>query len=255
MRRAVTAAALALSVLALAGNGPVSAGTGTELLPDLVVRRASELDIRVTPSGRHRLRFTTTTANLGAGVVELAPEQGDCDQDGDLENDRTAIQRSYLDQDGNGVFDRSDDTQFLERTVGCFVFHAIHDHWHFEDFARYRLVNPRTGRAVATQAKVGFCVVDSYRWRAELPGSPANAYYRSCQPDAVQGLSVGWTDVYQAFLAAQWLDVSGLPPGRYCLVQRIDPSSRIAEADEANNLSRTPLRLRDDSAFRRRGSC
>jgi hypothetical protein len=255
MRWAIAAASLVLAMLTMAPSAPASAGTGTELLPDLVVRRASELDVRITSSGRHRLRFTTTTANLGAGVVELAPVQDDCDDDGDLENDRTAIQRSFMDQDGNEVFDRAVDTQERERTVGCFVFHALHDHWHFVDFARYRLVNPRTGRVVAAQAKVGFCVVDNYRWRAELPGSPANAHYRSCRPDAVQGLSVGWADVYPAFLAAQWLDVSGLSPGRYCLVQRIDPGRRIAEADEGNNANRTPIRLRDASASRRTGSC
>lgn len=255
MRRAIAAASLVLAMLILAPSAPASAGTDTELLPDLVVRRASDLDMRITPSGRHRLRFTTTTANLGAGVVELAPEQDDCDDDDDFENDRTAIQRSYMDQDGNGVFDRTVDTHVQERTVGCFVFHALHGHWHFVDFARYRLVNPRTGRVVARQTKVGFCVVDNFRWRADLPGSPSNAHYRSCQPDAVQGLSVGWADVYPAFLAAQWLDVSGLSPGRYCLVQRIDPGRRIAEADDGNNVRRTPIRLRDASAGRRAGSC
>jgi hypothetical protein len=253
MRRATVAVALALAASTLTPSA--TAGTGTELRPDLVLRRASDLDVRITPSGRHRLRFTTTTANLGAGVVELEPQKDDCDADGNFENDRTAVQHVYLDEDGNGVYDPAEDVTFDAVTVGCFVFHAVHDHWHFEDFARYRLVNPRTGRTVATQAKVGFCVVDNYRWRAELPGSPANATYRSCRPGAEQGLSVGWADVYPAFLAAQWLDVSGLSPGRYCLVQRVDPGDRIAEADEGNNVDRTPIRLRHASAARRAGSC
>jgi hypothetical protein len=255
MRRGIGAAALTLSMVALSGTGQAAAGTGSELLPDLLVRRATDLDVRITPSGRHRLRFTTTTANVGTGVVELEPVKDDCNEDGDVENDRSAVQHVYLDEDGNGVFDPAVDVTVEDATVGCFVFHEVHDHWHFEGFARYRLVNPRTGRAVATQAKVGFCVVDNYRWRAELPGSPANAHYRSCQPDAVQGLSVGWADVYPAFLAAQWLDVSGLSPGRYCLVQRIDPGDRIAEADDGNNVNRTALQLRADSAIRRRGTC
>jgi hypothetical protein len=255
MSRANTAALLGLAMLTLAPSTPASAGIGTELSPDLVVRRARDLDVRITPAGRHRLRFTTTTANLGAGVVELEPVRGDCDEDGDLENDRTAVQHIYVDEDGNGIYDPAVDVTSEEATVGCFVFHAIHDHWHFEDFARYRLLDPRTDLVVASQAKVGFCVVDNYRWRGDLPGSPAAATYRSCQPDAVQGLSVGWADVYPAFLAAQWLDVSGLSPGRYCLVQRIDPGGRIAEADDGNNVNRAPIRLRNSSAARRPGSC
>jgi len=255
MRRAIAAAGLGLALLTMAPSSPVSAGTGTELPPDLVVRRASDLDVRITSSGRRRLRFTTTTANIGAGVVELEPVKDDCDEDGDFENDRIAVQHIYLDEDGNGIYDPSVDDASEAATVGCFVFHAIHDHWHFEDFARYRLVDPRTDLVVARQAKVGFCVVDNYRWRADLPGSPTNASYRSCRPDAVQGLSVGWADVYPAFLAAQWLDVSGLSPGRYCLVQRIDPGRKIAEADEGNNVNRTPIRLRNTSVARRAGSC
>lgn len=253
MKRAA-AAVLALGLLT--GSAlPASAGTGDELRPDLIVRRPSDLDVRITGSGRHRLRFTTTTANLGIGPVELEPVKDDCDGDGDIENDRTAVQRTYLDEDGNEVFDPAIDVDTVQATVGCFFFHARHGHWHFADFAGYRLVNPRTGRVVARQAKLGFCVVDNHRWRPDVPGSPSDAFYRSCAPDAVQGLSPGWADVYSAFLAAQWLDVTGLAAGRYCLVQRIDPGGKIAEADETDNVNRTPIRLGASSASRRSGEC
>ena len=254
MRRTAVVVALVFGLLGSTGR-PVSAGTGAELLPDLVVQRASDLDLEVTPSGRHRLRFTTTTANVGVGVVELEPVKDDCDQDGDVENDRTAVQHTYVDEDGNGIFDPAVDLGSVPTAVGCFVFHAQHDHWHFEDFARYRLVNPRTHRTVATQAKVGFCLVDTYRWRPNTSGSPSSGYYRSCQPDALQGLSPGWADTYLAFLADQSLDVTGLAPGRYCLVQRIDPAKRITEGEDANNVNRTPIRLGNTSATPRAGIC
>jgi hypothetical protein len=243
-------------VLAIVGSAAaVSAGTTEQLRPDLVVHRASDLEIQVMPNGRRRLRLTTTTANIGIGVVELLPEQNDCNQDGDLGNDRTAVQRIYLDEDGDGIFDPAVDVQVGTHVAGCFVFHAKHQHWHFEDFARYRLVNPTSGKAVATQSKVGFCIVDNYRWRPGVPGSPANRYYDTCRADQIQGLSPGWADVYPSQLAAQWVDVTGLPAGRYCLVQRVDPANRILEANDANNVDRTPLRLRRSKVARRPGTC
>jgi hypothetical protein len=255
MRRSAFVVVVGLMLATLGLPGSASAGPPAELLPDLVVRGANDLDIQVTPKGRHRLRLTTTTANLGTGVVELEPRQDDCDGDGDLENDRTAVQRVYLDEDGNGVFDPAIDVELVEHVAGCFVFHAKHQHWHFEEFARYRLLNPVTGKAVATQDKVGFCIVDNYRWRPGVPGSPPNRYYSTCEADQIQGLSPGWADVYSSALPAQWVDVTGLPPGRYCLVQRVDPSNRIVEADDANNLDRTPVRLRRSAARRLPGTC
>ncbi len=254
MKRAVLKTGLALAMQAASLTG-AWAGPPLELLPDLVVRRASDFDVQVVAGSRRRLRFTTTTANLGVGVVELEPRQDDCDGDGDLENDRTAVQHVHLDDDANGTFDPSVDTQYEEVTVGCFVFHAQHAHWHFEGFARYRLIDPRADRVVAVQAKVGFCVVDNYRWRPDVPGSPLSPYYTSCDADEVQGLSPGWADVYAASLPAQWLDVTGLAPGRYCLVQRVDPGKRIDEFDDSNNVDRTPVRLRGVSATRLPGSC
>jgi lysyl oxidase len=254
MRRAAGSAAVAFVLVVLAA--PVGlAGAPSELLPDLIVRRATGLAIRSVAGGRERLRFTTTTANLGVGVVELHPRKDDCDGDGDFEDDRTALQRTFLDQNGNGRFDPSTDPVSRELVVGCFVFHAPHRHWHFEDFARYRLVSTRTGRVVSHQAKVGFCVVDNYRWRPGVPGSPQDAYYSTCRVDGVQGLSPGWADVYPAFLPAQWLDVTDLTPGRYCLVQRIDPGDAIRESDEANNVSRLPVRIRGVRVRGLTGSC
>jgi hypothetical protein len=231
------------------------AGPSVELLPDVVVRRPSQLDLQVGAGGRRRIRFTTTIANLGVGVAELRPVKDDCDGNGDLEDDRIAIQRVYQDEDGSGDFDPSVDARWNDLTVGCFVFHARHEHWHFVNFARYRLVDPRTGGVVAVQAKVGFCLVDNYRWRPDVPGSPDQRYYSTCEVDEVQGSSPGWADVYAATLAAQWVDVTRLAVGRYCLIQRVDPADRIAESDDSNNVNRTPIRLRKGSAVRLRGSC
>ena len=59
-----------------------------------------------------------------------------------------------------------------KRFAGCSIFHVEHDHWHFEEFARYRLVNPKSDRVVASSEKVSFCVRDSMRFDARCAGSP-----------------------------------------------------------------------------------
>src|SRR5688572_6360064 len=113
MRRAAGTAVVAFVLVALAA--PVGlAGAPAELLPDLIVRRASGLAIRSVSGGRERLRFTTTTVNLGVGVLELHPRKDDCDGDGDFEDDRTALQRTFLDRNGNGRFDPSTDPMSRE---------------------------------------------------------------------------------------------------------------------------------------------
>ena len=46
--------------------------------------------------------------------------------------------------------------------VGTFSFagHATHNHWHFDEFAKYELRNASTGALVASSDKVSFCLLD-----------------------------------------------------------------------------------------------
>ena len=255
-RGAVSALLLSCS-LALAGVGvlaasaPTTASAGSAppaLLPDVIMRPITEIRIQKS-TGVKRLRFASIIGNSGSGVVELKPDtpansaENDCDGDGDPLNDRKAFQRIFGDTDGDGVFRRGDDKVLRKRLAGCSLFHPEHDHWHFEEFARYRLVKPKTGRVVASSEKVSFCVRDSIHTEAGLPGSPASIYYGACTQDSITGLSIGWADYYGSSLPGQELDIRGLPDGRYCLRTEADPADRLRESNETNNGRSTLVRI------------
>jgi len=233
----------------LAAPAPAVGGGGASLLPDVIVRPLSEIRIQKA-QGVKLLRFASIIGNRGAGVVELKPDSAvssasnDCDGDGDAVNDRRAFQRVFRDADGDGVFTRGVDTVFDKRFAGCSVFHADHNHWHFEEFARYRLVKPATGRIVSSSEKVSFCVRDSIRFDPSLPGSPGSVHYGDCDQGSVTGLSIGWADYYGSSLPGQGLDVRGLADGRYCLRNEADPRDRLDESDEGNNGRSTLVRIR-----------
>ena len=228
---------------------PAVAGDDPALLPDVVLRPITEIRIQKR-KGVKLLRFASVIGNAGEGVVELRPDPlaksatNDCDDDGDPLNDRKAFQRIFGDTDGDGVFTRGVDTVLDQRFAGCSIFHVEHDHWHFEEFARYRLVKPKTEQVVASSEKVSFCVRDSIRFDGTLPGSPGFLHYGDCTEESVTGLSIGWADYYGSTLPGQELDVRGLPDGRYCLRNVADPTDRLDELDERNNGRSTLLRIR-----------
>lgn len=114
-----------------------------------------------------------------------------------------------------------------------------HGHYHFEDFALYRLLNA-SGSVVVTGRKIAFCLEDTYRWRA---ASGATRRY-SC--GTTQGIQAGWADVYDPAVPCQWLDITGVPGGNYTLELILDPSNRIAEANEGNNTVRVAVTLPGD---------
>ncbi len=243
-RRAALACFLVSGVLAAAAAAPVAArgGAPAELLPDLVT---APLDgLAIDRSGGHKaLRFSNTIANDGLGVVELRPRRRDCDGDGNFSNDRLAIQRIYVD-DGSGEFERGVDTIGRTVEVGCMRFHVAHDHWHLERFARYVLRSALDGAVVSRAPKVSFCLRDSLPFDADVPGHQPFPYYGECHRNSTTGLSVGWGDLYSAYLAGQRLSLAGLPNGRYCLISNADPADAIDESVESNNAASALLRIR-----------
>jgi hypothetical protein len=249
--RKVAIPALAIFAAVLAAP-PASAGhaLGGDLLPDLVPSRPVALGVRVAATGRRLLRFGSSVRNRHTGALELRPRAEDCNGNGNPRDDRTAYQRIYRDDDGNGVFSRVWERRAWSRRAGCMVFHRSHGHWHFESFTEYSLqgYNPdgSLGAVVATSGKVSFCIVDSTRTTPALRASPHTRYYagsRSCNPNGIWGISVGWADYYGPHVPGQALDVTRLPAGFYCLVIVADPENRLAEVSEANNVRRIGIWL------------
>jgi hypothetical protein len=191
---------------------------------------AGELSIETTADGR-LLRFSATLANDGPGPAEVVPDDSRVCPDGQ----HHAVQRLYLDGDGDGRFERAVDTETRTRPAGCMLSHPDHDHWHFDAMARYALTPVGSATPVAENNKVSFCLRDNIA----VPGAAgsAPAHYGECETNlSVQGISPGWADVYTARLADQHLPLpDGLADGTYCLHTEADPLRRVQEIDDTDN--------------------
>jgi Lysyl oxidase len=118
-----------------------------------------------------------------------------------------------------------------------FVYAPCHGHYHFMDFADYRLVNS-AGQLVAIGLKAGFCLLDAQRW--DSSASLISKY--DCNN---QGIQRGWADIYTAFqgnstnlLSCQWVDITGLEAGIYMLEIEVNPVGRLPELTRTNNIAR-----------------
>jgi hypothetical protein len=208
------------------------------LLPNLMSLPAEDISLELV-DGQRRLRFASIIANTGIGPVETLPDGREpCPPD-----QRHASQVLYNDVNGNGRYEREVDVEKSTRVAGCMLFHATHDHWHFDAAASYTLTTPISKTTIAASEKVSFCWRDS----RQVPGSADSRpteFYGDCTRDTVQGITPGWADVYRATLPDQHLD---LPPdladGVYCLWNEADPLKLLDETNDADNAAARPIRI------------
>jgi len=243
-------------VLAFALGGELASGASAATLPpDLVARPLAAIKLcqespdvlfkndACTGTGSVVLRISTEVANRGPGPLEFAPDESaepnDCNGNGDPTDDVLVYQRIFRDRNRDGIFERDTDTGFSKHLAGCRYYHAVHDHYHLDGYARFLLKRQSTGRTVARGRKISFCIIDSSPFDSSLPGAPESAYYMETQcesKDGITGTSVGWYDQYVWRLYGQSLDVTGLPKGRYCLIEKVDPRNQIVERRDDNNV-------------------
>ncbi len=219
------------------------------LKPNLVVLKAADLYIQRTGSGRY-LRFESALGNVGRGPIEVRPNTNRPCPSGR----HHATQIIYRDVDGSNRFRRAVDTRIGRRSAGCMIFHPAHNHWHFQAASRYTLFQPGEERNLVRVArrKMSFCLRDSRRVPAKYGTFRQPEFYGACSKYSPQGISVGWVDVYQSFLAGQALK---LPPnarnGLYCLRIKVDPKNELLESNDRDNTSMRAFRLTGDRiAFR-----
>jgi hypothetical protein len=235
--RSLVIVAAACAGLIPATDGVRAQSTATEYRPNLVATPASGLTV-VKESRVINLRFSTMSWNSGLGPLELRAGAVDLNQ-----LTRKVYQR----------VSHSDGT-FADSFAGDFVYHPEHAHFHFEDYALYRLVPVNApGASERQSAKTTFCVMDTNK----IPNTagPASAVYAACGAD-IQGMSVGWADTYGSHLVGQSFDVTNSPDGDYKLMIDIDPRLRILESDESDNSSCVLIRLNVSSrSVQNLGSC
>lgn len=116
-------------------------------------------------------------------------------------------------------------------------FSACHGHYHYHEYAHYRLLNA-DGEEVVRGAKQAFCLTDI---QPVLPNAPERQY--GCD---FQGITRGWTDIYSSALDCQWVDVTGVPEGDYTLEIEVNPRRFIPEMNYENNTARVSVRVPQD---------
>ncbi|MGH3441634.1 MAG: lysyl oxidase family protein, partial [Nitriliruptorales bacterium] len=157
-----------------------------------------------------------------------------------------------------------------DRVADTYELHPAHAHFHYVNFAQSRLwvARPdgrRKGDPIRVGRKNGFCMIDVENVWFGRKGDGARTYYfpRCNAPterdstglSMVNGISPGWADVYNWFLADQFIEASELRDGCYVLQTRADPKDTIVESDETNNANRALLRLDgDEASFVRRAA-
>jgi lysyl oxidase len=210
---------LAISSVVIGSLGLAYTASGQELRPNLRALPAFNLSIALNAdSGDPELRFSATSWNSGAGPLELvAGAGGQAGQD--------VYQRIY-NKTGGG---------FVDHLAGTFLWHPTHFHFHFQQYAVYTLqpVNA-PGGSQRQSYKTSFCIMDTTKVDARLPGAPNRPAYGGCNPVA-QGMSVGWGDTYGSHLDGQAIDLAGAPDGLYELTLEFDPANKILETNDNDN--------------------
>ena len=119
-----------------------------------------------------------------------------------------------------------------------FVYDECHGHDHLVNFAGYDLKDA-SGNSLSVGRKQGFYMIDFTQYCAD---GTAFAWY-----DPGTGISPGWSDVYTADTACQWLDVTDTPDGDYTVRVGVDENHIIDELDALPNEATVKVRLKGDT--------
>jgi len=120
-----------------------------------------------------------------------------------------------------------------------------HNHWHFEQFAGYTLLDSAKNLAVRSH-KVGFCIAPSDPVNLLAPhavwqppsigfsdftcGLPTALWVREMMP-------VGWGDTYFQDIAGQAFDITTVPNGIYYIQVTANPGHVLYESNTRNDVS------------------
>ncbi len=119
-----------------------------------------------------------------------------------------------------------------------------HEHWHFQDFASYRLVDSKK-KFVVRSAKEAFCLANTDAIDYSVKGAnwkPDNTdLHTSCGDRASLGvrevLDAGSGDTYAQYLPGQSFDLQGLRNGTYYIQIKANPAKVLYEKKTSNNVS------------------
>ncbi|HZZ96744.1 MAG TPA: lysyl oxidase family protein [Jatrophihabitantaceae bacterium] len=132
-----------------------------------------------------------------------------------------------------------------------------HHHWHFEDFARYRLLDANK-HGVARSKKEAFCLANTDMIDYTVPGANWNPddtdLATSCgdedSPAVSEVLASGSGDTYAQFRAGQSFSLKGLKNGTYYVSVEANPNSVLTEQSRTNNTALRKVRIGGKSGHR-----
>lgn len=211
-----------------AASEPTSAraGSAAGTKPDL--RSLPAWDVSTNNKG-NLLRFAATVWNGGDSPMVV---------DGFRGADESVMDayQYFFDAEGN---------QTGYERVGEIKFHGgNHQHWHFQDFARYRLLKADK-TPVVTSGKVSFCLANTDAVDYTVAGADWNPTNTDLSTDCGEPgslslrevLSAGSGDTYAQFRTGQAFNIAKLPKGWYWISVEANPSGRLVEHDTTNNTS------------------
>jgi hypothetical protein len=237
MRLGIVTALLAAATCAGSAGG---GGLSPLLLPDLDQRPPLAVSARWGGSAddpRVLLVFTSSVENVGYGPLIVA---------GHRASRRVPTMRAeQLIRLRGGGFWRVKGVGRLRYNVN-----RSHSHWHLLPFEQYEL-RTLDGRQIDHDHKVGFCLVSDHRSPLPTLGPPGtHPVDRSdCGRDkpgarrVLEGIAVGWGDIYIPAKEGQYVDINNVAPGDYDLVHRVNVGRLLRETSYANNASSLRIRL------------
>lgn len=218
---------------------PGSPARPGERLPDLDPVAPDGLTVAVAGSAsdpRWHLGFDSAAENVGRGPLIVNGERRNA-------SPTMTAHQITLGRDGS---------RYVTPKVGRlrFVTSPDHRHWHYLRFMQYELRSAPGYRLVRPDRKTGFCLGDRYDPGRDEPRKPGEPVFEGdCSRDPAafevnEGISVGYGDDYSAQLEGQYVDLTGVPAGRYTLVHRVDAGRRLREARRSNNASSVLIDVR-----------
>lgn len=191
------------------------------LLPDLVIKPPTQLFIGGA-GDRRKLRFNTVFTNQGDGPFEVIGHT-------DTERQTTFASQYIKRRDGTGLY----------REIGNFIYHPTHKHWHVANHVQYELWSLRPDGSADTLAtssgKISICLFDERPEDLKLVGAPKQRVYPLACTSRIQGVSVGWADIYLARIEGQEIPLGKLNDGAYLFTFSVNPDRKVLEKDYGNN--------------------
>ncbi|MEV6167925.1 lysyl oxidase family protein [Streptomyces sp. NPDC051954] len=143
----------------------------------------------------------------------------------------------FYDADGKQVGHTPTGTMEWDPRVG-------HEHWHFTDFASYRLLSEDQTKEVRS-GKEAFCLANTDAVDYTVKNANWHPYNTDLSTACGQQnsisvrevLDVGSGDTYTQYRPGQSFDVTGLPNGTYYIQVIANPEKRLQETNTNNNVA------------------